>query len=206
MVLAVDGAGRRRVVEGLLEEGAEVSHILLKLLAPTARRLGEMRTADEADFRQVTSGVCELQRMLHMLTRPGSHPAVHNGPQALLLPAPEEQHSFGLLIVAEMFRSDGWTVSTNLAPGKVDIDRAVSATPFAIVGFSLSCETLIGPLSSAIGVVRSKSCNPDTKIMVGGPAFDAVPGLYRKVGADLQATDASHALALARALIADAGQ
>lgn len=201
MSASLDAAGS--FVDGLLHEGAQVEDILLNLLAPVARKLGEMWTQDQADFFQVTSGVCELQRLVHKLSPADRLQTNPEAPQVLLLPAPQEQHTFGLLLVSEMFRADGWNVTANVKSLLPEIERAVRLNPFEVVGFSLSCEILIEPLVSAIDVARTKSCLASTKVMVGGHAFDADPDLHLKVGADMVAKDANHALALAKAAVAE---
>lgn len=158
LALSMDSNGATRFIEGLRQEGVSVDDILLCLLAPVARKLGEMWTNDQADFLQVTSAVCELHQLLHKLAPPGSAPVVHQGPKALLMAAPGEQHSLGLLIVAEMFRNAGWEVTTGVPPLLSSIRQAIGQTPYQIVGFSLSCETLIEPLKSAIAEVHARSC------------------------------------------------
>jgi methanogenic corrinoid protein MtbC1 len=201
LALAMDSAGASHFIESLRQEGVAVEELLMNLLAPVARKLGDMWTKDQADFLQVTSAVCELHRLLHRLAPPGSAPVVQNGPKALLMAAPGEQHSFGLLIVAESFRNAGWEVTTGVPPLLSSIRKVVGEIPYQLVGFSLSCETLIEPLKSAIAEVHERSCLRDTKVMVGGYAFEAHPELHRKVGADLFATDANQAVELARAFV-----
>lgn len=203
LALSMDTGGATRFVESLRQDGVAVEEILLNLLAPVARKLGDMWVNDQADFLQVTSAVCELHHLLHKLAPPGSAPVVHHGPKALLMAAPGEQHSFGLLIVAEMFRNAGWEVTTGVQPLLTSIRQAVGQVPYQLVGFSLSCETLIEPLKSAIAEVHTRSCLKDTKVMVGGYAFEAYPDLYQKVGADFVAMDAIQAVELARAFVAE---
>lgn len=202
LAISPSGDAALKFVDGLLTEGAQVEDILLNLLAPVARKLGDMWVQDQADFLQVTNGICELQRLLHKLS-PVDRPRTRSGDHhILLMPAPQEQHSFGLLVVAELFRTDGWNVTTNVAPVLAEIERAVRLNAFEVVGFSLSCEVLIEPLVSAIDIARRKSCIASTKVIVGGHAFEADPDLHRKVGADMVARDAHHALTLARAAVA----
>lgn len=200
LVLSMDGNAGTELIDRLLREGAAIEELLLNLLAPVARRLGDMWDADQADFLTVTSAVCELQRILHRLAPSHNSATAEEGPHALLMPAPGEQHSFGLLIVAEMFRRDGWGVTTNTPSQLSDISRAVKRYPYEIVGFSLSSELLIEALFSAIRVVKSDSRVAGTRIIVGGNAFVSDPGLCRKVGADFHATDANHAMIFARAV------
>ena len=203
LVISPSGDAAGRFIDSLLNEGVELEDILLNLLAPVARKLGDMWIQDQADFLQVTNGSCELQRLLHKLSPVDRVRTRSSDHHILLMPAPQEQHSFGLLVVAELFRADGWNVTTNVAPVLAEIERAVRLNAFDVVGFSLSCEVLIEHLVSAIDIARSKSCIASTKVIVGGNAFDADPDLHRRVGADMVARDAHHALALARTSVAE---
>ena len=204
IVLAASPQTSTQFIERLQREGATVEDLLLNLLAPVARQLGEMWVSDQADFLEVTSGVCQLQLLLQKLSPVECAPVGKNTPKALLLATPGEQHSLGLLIVAEMFRRQGWGVVMNVPAELTAIGKAVRKTAYDIVGFSLSSELLIGPLASAIGVVRADSRLAGTRVIVGGHAFNADPDLYLKVGADFQAVDAKDALEFAREVVAEA--
>ena len=71
-----------------------------------------MWSEDECDFSTVTVALGRLQRLLRELSPAFGteieYPA--NGRRALFAQAPDEQHSFGLSMVAEFFRRQGWDV------------------------------------------------------------------------------------------------
>jgi methanogenic corrinoid protein MtbC1 len=122
-----------------------------------------------------------------------------------LLPAPEEQHTFGLVVVSELFRRNGWHVQ-GVAPMELDeLQDLVSEQWFVLIGFSLSCDRLINPLCSTIQTVRRVSKNKSVQIMVGGRAFAKDPALWPEVGADWTASNAQEALELAETM-ADRGK
>lgn len=198
LVLSTDPDAAAAFIDRMLREGAQIDDILMNLLAPAARRLGDMWLSDEVDFLAVTSAVCGLQQLLHKLSPPVAAVVRENGLNALLLPTPGEQHSFGLLIVTEMFRKDGWVVTTDIKATPGAIDRMVANVPFALIGFSLSSEGLLDPLASAIDTVRRCSCFRSAKVLVGGRAFATEPKLAAAVGADFVANDVAEALAYAR--------
>lgn len=188
----------------LKKQGAALEDLLLHLMAPTARRLGEMWEADTIDFVEVTIGVSRLQQVLHRLTF-GLEKAVDKpGPRALFLPTPSEQHTFGLLVVSEIFRRNGWDVYGAPQMDADDIKAVVSDQWFALVGFSLSSERLLESLRLIIQGVRGVSKNPSVKIIVGGSVFQEKPESIPIVGADLVATDAYDALNLAENALDDA--
>ncbi|NJM33975.1 MAG: cobalamin B12-binding domain-containing protein [Rhodomicrobium sp.] len=188
----------------LRQQGVALDSLLLNLLAPTARRLGEMWEADTIDFVEVTIGVSRLQQLLHKLTFGVAGSEDKPGPRVLLLPTPSEQHTFGLLVVSEFFRREGWDVLGVPAMGRAEIEALVADHWFAIVGFSLSCERLLDHLRSTIESVRKHSKNRSVKIIVGGNVFSECADRMHKVGADMVASDAKDALAIAQSVLNEA--
>ena len=112
LVLSGDVFSPSAYVRRLLDEGVPTQTLLLDLLAPTARHLGELWADDLCDFAAVTIGLCHLHRILQDLSR-GTRPtgfAGEGGPRILLCPAQGEQHTFGLAVVMELLRRAGWNV------------------------------------------------------------------------------------------------
>lgn len=204
LILADDFPTSMAYVQTLRAKGVTLEMICLDLLAPTARRLGDLWNDDLCDFTQVTLGLCRLHRVLRELD-PGLHNELESRSdtrRALLVPVPGEQHSFGLLMVTEFFRCAGWDVSGDcLASDHALVDR-VHDDWFAVAGFSLSCERHIDILASSIRTVRRASCNRAIGILVGGQLFNEHPELVARVGADATAVDGRQAAMQAENLLA----
>lgn len=116
---------------------------------------------------------------------------------------PEEQHSFGLSMVAEFFRREGWDVVGVVGGASDDPAARVRKEWADVVGFSIGSEIRLEWLRQRIAEVRAASRNPDVIIMVGGPIFIINPGWVADVGADSTAMDARDApRAAARLLMA----
>jgi methanogenic corrinoid protein MtbC1 len=99
-------------VQSLIAEGLASEAIFLHLLAPAARHLGYLWDEDMCDFTQVTIG---LVRMQQITLRLGSEfqekrKLAMDGMRALFAPVPGSQHTFGVLMVSEFFRREGWQV------------------------------------------------------------------------------------------------
>ena len=93
-------------IEALRADGVPQGTIDLDVLAPAARRLGEMWDADLCDFTQVTIGLWRLQRPMYELSL-ACQDDTQRGVQihrAMLVPVPGSQNRLGLLRVAEFFR------------------------------------------------------------------------------------------------------
>jgi methanogenic corrinoid protein MtbC1 len=204
LVLAREAVVACSYVEAARARGASVEALYLDLLAPAARHLGELWTANLCGFAEVTVGLCRLHQMLRELSPAfqdeGGHQA--HGRRALLVPVPGDQHTFGLVMVAEFFRRAGWDVSSGSSMSKSELVGMVRNEWFAVVGFSASCDTRLDALASGIHAVRRASRNPAIGILVGGPVFIEHPELATLIGADATAVDGRQATFQAESLLA----
>jgi len=191
-------------VERLHDDGMLLETVYLDVLAPTARRLGEYWCEDRCSFTEVTLGLWRLQQLLRHLGPAFREEAAqpHRGLAALLLPVPGEQHSFGLLMIAEFFRRAGWSVSSGPFASPAAMANALRRDWFSVVGFSVSAETHLDALVSGIRTVRRASRNPAVAVMLGGPLILDRPDLVIRLGADATAADGREAIARAHALAA----
>jgi MerR family transcriptional regulator, light-induced transcriptional regulator len=203
LVLSHDEDVALASIQTLRMRDVPVERIFLDLLAPTARYLGELWDEDLCNFTDVTVGLGRLQRVLRELS-PAlglsvEHPA--HGRRVLLLPSPGEQHTFGLVMVAEFFRRAGWDVTGGAWAAGVDAATLVSAEWFDVIGFALGSESHIPQLAESVAAVRHATCNPALAILVGGPLFTLHPEFVDRVGADGMTIDGQEAPLLAEALI-----
>jgi len=191
------------LLEVLHRRGVGVDSIYLDLLAPAARKLGELWEDDRVDFATVTVSLGRLQRLLRLLS-PGFgdsvlHPA--NGRRVLLTQPDQELHMFGLAMVAEFFRREGWDVLGGVAGVGIDAVKWVGRDWFDVVGFSLGNEQRLPWLRDNIAELRQRSRNADIVVLVGGPVFTMNPSWSEEVGADAT-TDGRTAPVLAETMLA----
>ena len=184
--------------------GLAVETIFLELFAPSARLLGELWVADRCDFSTVTICLGRLQRLLREWSpafgTDVEHPA--NGRRILLAQHSDEQHSFGLSMVAEFFRRAGWEVLGGVGGAVPDPSAQVSREWFDAVGFSIGSETRIDWLKERIAQVRKVTRNRSVVVLVGGPLFVLQPAWAQSVGADASGHDGGQAPKLAEDLLA----
>lgn len=190
-------------IDALMDAGASHEDILLKLMAPAARRLGKLWDEDGCDFADVTIGLMKMHRVLERVNAdcPTGMGAGGVSPRVLLAPAPGEQHVFGVVMVGEFFTRAGWRVRCESTPEVAHIARAVSEDHYDVVGLSVSSDLNLRTLRSAIKLVRARSLNRDVFVLVGGNAFNEDLGLAKKVGADATATDGVRAVVTAQRLV-----
>ena len=191
-------------VQSLMSEGLASEAIFLHLLAPAARHLGYLWEEDLCDFTQVTIGLVRMQQMTLRLGTEfqEKRKSAMEGMRALFAPVPGSQHTFGVLMVSEFFRREGWQVWMELGSSESTLLEAVKKDWYEVIGLSVGIEAHVESLTNTIRHIRSSSANPNTKILIGGPLLATSPDLYKKVGADGAAGDAVSAVELARSLFA----
>jgi methanogenic corrinoid protein MtbC1 len=191
-----DCAVAQAFAEALIAQGATYEQLFVDLLAPAARKLGELWENDYFSFSDVTIGLSRIQQLVHEVS-PGFETDLESSlgvSSALLVTMPGEQHSLGLLLVEEFFRRSGWNVWT---PHNVTSSRLVAMVRqerFDMVGISVTCEVEIQRLAALIDSVRSASLNKGLLVMVGGRFINEHPELVAEVGADATDIDGTHAI------------
>ncbi len=190
-------------VEEFLQRGVSVESVYIDLLAPSARALGEGWKNDTCDFVDVTMGLWRLQEVMRELaTRFPAHPHIARTIRsALFTPIPGDQHSFGALMVEEFFARSGWDSEALIEPQRTELLQVVADRPFDLVGLTVSNDCPSATLCSLVAAIRSASKCRTVKIIVGGAAINANPGLVSLIGADGTAPDARSALILADRIV-----
>lgn len=194
-------------IDEFREQGVPVQSLFLDLLAPVARHLGDLWDQDLCNFTDVTLALGRLQRLLRDNTDLNHKPAkVREDGQVfriLLLPCPGEQHTFGLSLVAELFHSAGWDVSTDFSSDpQLNAQTLAQKDWFDVMGFSLGVEANLPRLSQIMQNVRKSSMNRRITIIVGGPLFVAHPEYANEIHADAIITNGKDAPELAAQLVA----
>jgi MerR family transcriptional regulator, light-induced transcriptional regulator len=191
-----DAASCLNFFQALRDEGFALEVLFQDLLAPTARRLGELWDEDINDFLDVTRGVSHLQQIVQVFSAEFGQTCVEpiTNRRALFMPLPGEQHMFGISLIGEHFRREGWRVWSG-PPNSIDeILELVSTTWFDVIGLSASAVHDAGLLAHHIRRIRDASRNNRIVIFVGGHAFLNNPELTSSVGADATASDGQQAL------------
>jgi MerR family transcriptional regulator, light-induced transcriptional regulator len=203
IVLLEDEQAAAGALEALKVRDVPVERLLLDLVAPTARYLGELWEQDLCSFTEVTVGVGRLQRMMHELAPSlGQTARKPADPQRiLLLPCPGEQHNLGIGMLHAFFMRAGWDVTGGAWADGSEAPAWSASEWFDVVAFSLGSEVRLGALTDVIAKLRQSSRNRDLIILVGGAHFNAQPEWVARVGADGTSPDARGAPAIAEALV-----
>ena len=189
-------------VQSLMSEGLNSEAIFLHLFAPAARHLGFLWEDDLCDFTQVTIGLVRMQQLTLRLgiEFQEKRKLAMDGMRALFAPIPGSQHTFGVLMVSEFFRKEGWQVWMELGSSESTLLEAVAKDWFEVIGLLVGTEAQVDSLREIFRRIRGCSANRQVKILIGGPLLVLSPDLYKEVGADGASADAASAVDLARTL------
>jgi methylmalonyl-CoA mutase cobalamin-binding domain/chain len=200
LIAADDMEQARAVADRVVVHYGSREALLDDFLAPAARMFGEMWERDECDFLTVTLAVYRLDQITKETAAAGFAGTLGHFHEyrVLLLPAPGEQHSFGLGMVADAFREGGWCVRSGPAVTRTQLLGLVRDEWFDVIGLSLTAERHVKGLPGCVRALRQASCNPDVFVMLGGRWVVEDIERARFLGADATAMDAASALAAAQ--------
>jgi hypothetical protein len=180
-------------IEGLLEQGASLEELYLKLLAPTATYLKQLWIDDERDFAEVTLALWRLQQLLREFSsafRRDAHKPT--GQRVLLTLASGETHElpylmFALVLSGEFFRREGWSTWIEPDSTRSEISALVRTEWFDVVEFLVNGDKKLELLAAQIKVIRSESINQSVCIGVAGNTVHQHPEFVKFLGADVLA-------------------
>lgn len=184
-------------LEGQDRVGSRVG-VFVDLLQPAQYEIGDLwykgriQVEDEHRATAVSQWVTEQLR-----PTPSAKP-VPPSARCLMAAMGEEEHVLGLRQLQLAFEDDGWPVERlgPVAQARSLADRVRQTDP-SIVCISAGYLPSPAPVQRAISAVHQLRI----PVLVGGPAFNRSPQLWRQVGADHHGADARVALVLARRLL-----
>ena len=195
-------------IETLRASGMSLEEIYLSILAPTARHLGHLWSEDVCDFAEATLALWRLQQILREFSSAFRSEFAHRerGLRVLLAPAPGERHElgyvmFGLVLVAEFFRREGWDAWIEPDASSGEFAEVIRNQWFDVVEFLVCGDPKPEALAGAIRNVRRESANRSVGVMTCGPSLPCDPEIVLLVGADLAAADTRQGALQARGLV-----
>jgi len=160
-------------LDDLRAKGLTQQTIFLDIITPAARHLGDLWHQDKLDFTWVAQG---LLRMHHAMRHLGYEN--QDGPQVagdvrriMLASAPGSQHILGLAMVSEFFRAEGWQVVVEISTTEKALLHAVSHEWFDVIGLSVGLVEQLPHIPALMANLKKASRNPNTHVILGGPAL-----------------------------------
>jgi methanogenic corrinoid protein MtbC1 len=113
---------------------------------------------------------------------------------------PGNLHDIGALMVSGQFERAGWrAMFLGASTPAQELARAAKAFEVDVVALSVGLALNVRGTADAIRLLRE--ARPELPILVGGLPFQAIPDLWRDVGADGTAADGEVAVQLASRLL-----
>lgn len=167
IAVAQDLPGALAFVESLSSQGVSLESILLHLVAPAARLLGQEWDEDVTNWADVTVGLGTLQQVVHVLG-PGFSPGIERRGRVVLVAALGEQHTLGVSLLGEFLRRVGWGVHVEPTMADADLITLVGSESIEMVGITVSNAGLVKPLERLVASIKAASVNPNIAVMLGG--------------------------------------
>jgi MerR family transcriptional regulator, light-induced transcriptional regulator len=215
MALDARGDAVEGFVANVVKRGVPVEQVYLQLLAPALKSLGKMWETDETSFSRVALACAKLQRVVFMLeemppewvarrsldqqVRALGNDAAQKVGKLFLAAVPGSQHTFGVQILADIFRKNGWYVEVLTKATEAQILKALRRTKFDVAGFSVGSELSLPSLRAIVTGIRASAVNTLVPVMVGGAVFAEDVGAQRGLDVEYVCGDAMDAVKWANA-------
>ena len=189
-------------------EGKGIPEIYETILTPALIEIGRMWHLQEATVADEHYCTAATQMIMAQLrARMPRTPA--NGKRLLAMAVGGDLHDLGIRMVADIFEMEGWSteyLGANMPTSEVllALTDPKGAPAFDLIAVSANTTLSVRAVASFIEAVRQHPVASGIPILVGGGAFRAVEDLWKVVGADGFAKDATSALRLANSLAAPA--
>ena len=183
----------RKTLTKWRRQGQSLADIYLHGITASARLIGELWSADELDFVNITIAFSRLQRVMHEFSAEflSEGKSESNGLSLLLMTEPGSQHGLGAFMLSEFFRHAGWRVLLVTPHDMADFKRVFLSDWFDAVVLSLSTDRQIDNVALAVSELRAATANPNLKIYLGGPMANIAPERLNWAGTTLLFTDAA---------------
>jgi methanogenic corrinoid protein MtbC1 len=182
----------RKILMKWRRQGQSLRDIYLYGITESAKLIGQLWSADELNFVNVTIALSRLHQIMEELS-PEFLAEGNSGSQELsllLMAEPRSQHGLGIFMLSEFFRQAGWRVTLAIPQDMADFKRIFLSDWFDAAVLSVSTDRHIDDVSKAVAELRKATANPRLKLYVGGPMAHISPELLNWPGTVLLYTDA----------------
>ncbi len=196
-----DSAACRALATESVKTSGDLEDFYRLVVEPAMKEIGNRWEKGILSVSQEHLATAIVSRTLSSLFMTFWHPAPIKA-KAIISASPNEFHELGARIVADLLEMNGWKVSflgSNL-PCEEIIARIRQERPL-LVGLSVTIPFNIGKAAEIIRKIRSDPEISETKVLVGGKAFNDSGELWIKLGADACPANANEALNVANSFV-----
>jgi methanogenic corrinoid protein MtbC1 len=197
-------SGERHVASRLILEavdsGVPVQDIYLHIFQRSQRELGRLWQLNQISVAQEHYCTAATQLIMAQLY-PRIFRTEKNGRKIVATSIGGELHEIGVRIIADFFEMEGWdTYYLGANSPTSAILQAIADRRADMLAVSATMTFHIRAVENLIATVRASADSNKIKVLVGGYPFNLEPDLWKRVGADAYAADASEAIAVASRL------
>lgn len=195
-LLRGDRHGASRLILDEAERGTPVGDIYLFVFQRVLREVGRLWHSNRIGVAQEHYCTACTQFAMSQLY-PRIFSAKRDGLRMVAASVAGELHEIGLRMVSDFFETEGWDTFYLGANTPISgILQQVAERAPQVLAISATMTFHIHAVADLIAATRAAGNAP--RILVGGGAFNSVPGLWKDVGADGYAADAGDAVLVAR--------
>jgi methanogenic corrinoid protein MtbC1 len=198
-LLQEDKDGAKKIIEEAVLYGNNITDIYLHVLEPALKEIGRRWSINDVSIAQEHFCSFVTQQIMSQIF---TKSVTKKKCKAVAVAVSGELHEIGLKMVSDFFEMDGWDVyylGSN-TPTK-SIIEAIEFTKADILIISATLSSYVDAVENLIKVIRLEKECEETKIIVGGQAFNKDKGLWEKVGADGYSVNAKEAIKIANRLV-----
>jgi methanogenic corrinoid protein MtbC1 len=202
-VLAGDRKVASRLVADAISGGVSLHDIYLHVFQSAQHEIGRLWQRNEIGVADEHLATAITQMVMSQL-----YPMLFAGPrrQRTFVSAcvGGELHEIGARMVADFFEMEGWKTYYLGANTPISgIVKMICERKADIAGISVTISFNLDAARQVIHAIRGEMGCRDTKVIVGGYPFAVAPDLWKTIGADGYAANASEAIVLAEKLLGD---
>lgn len=188
-----------KMILNLVSQGKPIKEIFLEIFQPVQYEIGRLWQINEISVAQEHYGTACTQSIIS-----GLYPRILStekiGKTMIATCINDELHELGIRMIADFFEMEGWdtyylganTPIKSIVNYLIQKDADLLAISATLTKHLSSVETLIKKIKD------SEAQN--IKIIVGGYPFNIIPNLWKRVGADAFAKNASDAIKVGNSL------
>jgi MerR family transcriptional regulator, light-induced transcriptional regulator len=198
-------SGHRRaseIVLGAAASGITLPDIYVRILQPAMQELGRRYENGQATGFDQQFAATVTRRIMTRLH--ADAPRGQRRSRSIAACVEGDQHDAGIAMLSDLMDLDGWDAYC-AGPNVPTRDLLITIERRKPDVVALSAAMLDGllPVADVVAALRSSEALAGTRIMVGGQLFNEDSHLWRKVGADGYARDATDAVMLADWLMSE---
>ncbi|MBT8414327.1 MAG: cobalamin B12-binding domain-containing protein [Boseongicola sp.] len=203
-LLSEDDADGVRFIQTIETDGATIEVVYLQYLARAAQMLGTWWENDQISFMSVTLGTSRMYAIMRSMQHRFVVRKTGAKRSALFASVPDETHTLGVRMAADLFRRDGWDITLKLGLTHDELVAHVEGSDAVLIGVSAAGEHSIRALSQLVIALRIS--NPNAKIFVSGNVINEASDKIALMGLDGAVSDIQSAREVMKKLWNDAAE